>query len=121
MADTLMPEGGDETMGGGATGNDARRRRCGSVPIYWDSPEAAKLFGFCYENGDNVFQGIEKQIVLLAKVLKSNDGYKKIVRDIDKEPLSSTQIFSIRNKRLYLRTAYCIALKKWEKTETHGR
>ncbi len=53
MADTPMPEGGDETMGGGATGNDAWRGKCGSVPIYWDSPEAAKLFGFCYENGDN--------------------------------------------------------------------
>ena len=70
IADTLMPEGGEETMGGGATGYDARRGICGSIPIYWDSPEAAKLFGFCYENGDNVFQGIEKQIVLLAEVLK---------------------------------------------------
>jgi hypothetical protein len=53
MADTPMPEGGDEMMGGGATGNDAWRGRCGSVPIYWDLPEAAKLFGFCNENGDN--------------------------------------------------------------------
>ena len=68
IADTLMPEGGEETMGGGATGNDARRGICGSVPIYWDSPEAAKVFGFCYENGDNVFQGIEKQLSCLPRI-----------------------------------------------------
>ena len=79
-----MPEGGDETMVGGTTNIDARRGGCGSVPIYWDSPEASKLFGFCYENGDNVFQGIEKQIDLLAEVMKSHDGYKKLLETLIK-------------------------------------
>ena len=79
-----MPEGGDETMVGGATSINARRGGCGSVPIYWDLPEASKLFGFCYKNGDNVFQGIEKQIDLLAEGLKSHDGYKKLLETLIK-------------------------------------
>jgi hypothetical protein len=93
MVNAPMPEGSNGMMGVDATGNHGMSERCGSIPIYWDLPEAAKLFGFNYANGNDVFQGIEKQIGFLAKVSKSHDGHKKIVRDIDKGPLSSTQIF----------------------------
>ncbi len=72
-----MPKGSDAMMGADATGNHGMSEGCGRVPIYWDSPEAAKLFGFDYANGADVFQGIEKQIDLLAEVSKSHDGYKK--------------------------------------------
>jgi len=38
-----------------------------SLPLYWDSPDAVKLFGFSYKNGDDVYTGlqqiIEKQLI----------------------------------------------------------
>ncbi len=33
-----------------------------NLPIYWESPEAAKLFGFDYKNGDDVFDGLTVRV-----------------------------------------------------------
>ena len=42
------PCGGEET--GTGTADEVSSVE---VPLFWDSPEAAKLFGFSYENGDD--------------------------------------------------------------------
>jgi hypothetical protein len=83
------------------------------LPIYWESPEAAKLFGFDYKNGDgdDVFNGLTARVNILTEVLRSSDGYKRVVSHSE-ENLLPEQIFHIRNKCLYLRTAYTIALNK---------
>ncbi len=31
-----------------------------SIPSYWDSPKATKLFGFSYKNGDDVYTGCKR-------------------------------------------------------------
>ena len=51
------------------------------LPIYWESPEAAKLFGFDYKDGegDDVFDGLTARVKILTEVLRSADGYKRIV------------------------------------------
>ena len=48
------------------------------LPIYWESPEAAKLFGFNYKDGegDDVFGGLTVRVKILTEVLRSADGYK---------------------------------------------
>jgi len=83
-----------------------------SLPLYWDSPEAAKLFGFSYKNGDDVYTGLQQIIELLLYTQQSHDGYKRIVAHVEREPLTPKQIFHIQNQCLYLRTAYSIALTK---------
>ncbi len=37
-----------------------------SLPSYWDSLEAAKLFGFSYKNGDDVYMGLQQIVELLS-------------------------------------------------------
>ena len=71
--------------------------------------EAANLFGFEY--GDDVYVGVQKRIQLLSDALNLYDGYKNIVEG-EGEGLSEYQVFNIRNKSLYLRCAYDIALKR---------
>jgi hypothetical protein len=83
-----------------------------SVPSYWDSPEAAKLFGFSYKNGDDVYTGLHKIDELLSYTQQSHDGYKQFVAHVEREPLTSKHIFHIQNQCLYLKTAYSIALTK---------
>ncbi len=80
-------------------------------PIYWDSLEAAKLFGFNYSNRDDVFDGLKVRVKILTEVLRSSDAYKRIVSHSE-ENLLHEQIFHIRNKCLFLCTAYVIASKK---------
>ncbi len=80
-------------------------------PIYWESPEAAKLFGFDYKKGDDVFDGLKVRVKILTEVLRSPDAYKHIVSH-SKDNLLPEQIFHIRNKCLFLRPAYAIALNK---------
>ena len=64
-----------------------RRSDVGSeVSIYWDSLEAAKLFGFSYNNGDDVYGRLKDRIHLLSEVQRSEDGYKRFVIDIEKKP-----------------------------------
>jgi len=85
-----------------------------SLPSYWDSPEAAKLFGFSYKNGDDVYLGLGLQQIVesLSYTQQSHDGYKRFVAHVEREPLTPKQIFHIQNQCLYLRTAYSIALTK---------
>jgi len=37
-----------------------------SLPSYWDSPEATKLFGFSYKNGDDVYMGLQQIVESLS-------------------------------------------------------
>ena len=80
--------------------------------MFWDSPDAAKLFGFSYNNGDGVYGRLKDKIHPLSEVQRSEDGYKWFVIDIEKKPLSTKQIFLFRKKCMYLHTAYIIALEK---------
>ncbi len=36
------------------------------LSLFWDSPEAAKLFGFSFQNGDNVYKGLTDIVQLLS-------------------------------------------------------
>jgi hypothetical protein len=81
-----------------------------NLPIYWESPEAAKLFCFDYKNGDDVFDGLTATVKILTKVLRSSDVYKRVVSH--SELNLPEQIFHIRNKGLFLNTAYTITLNK---------
>ena len=83
-----------------------------NVSIYWESPEAAKPFGFSYKNGDNVYKRLKDRIHLLSEVQRSEDKYTRFITDIEKKPLTTKQIFLFRKKCMYLRTAYTIALEK---------
>ena len=102
------------TPGRAVDGNDTVTADVGvtGLPLFWDSPEAAKLFGFSYNNGDDVYGRLKDRIHLLSEVQRSEDGYKRFVIDIEKKPLSTKQIFLFRKKCMYLRTAYIIALEK---------
>jgi hypothetical protein len=83
-----------------------------SLPLYWDSPEAAKLFGFSYQDGDDVHKGVQDIVTSLTRAQQSHDGYKHFVANIDRAPLTPIQIFRLKSQCLYLRTAYQIALTK---------
>ena len=83
-----------------------------SLPSYWDSPEAAKLFGFSYKNGDDVYMGLQQIVESFSYTQQSHDGYKRFIAHVEREPLTPKQIFHIQNQCLYLRTAYSIALTK---------
>ena len=63
-----------------------------SLPSYWDSPEAAKLFGFSYKNGDDVYMGLQQIVESLSYTQQSHDGYKRFVAHIEHEPLTPKQI-----------------------------
>ena len=75
------------------------------IPIYWESSQAAKLFGFNYDAGDD---GVE----VLTKAVQSFKGYKDVVVTHNGAQLSEFALFNIRNKCIYLRKVYEIALKK---------
>jgi hypothetical protein len=51
-----------------------------SSPLYWDSPEAAKLFGFSYQDGHDVHKGVQDIVTSLTRVQQSHDGYKHFVK-----------------------------------------
>ena len=81
-------------------------------PVYWDLPEAAKLFGFNYDEGCNVYNGLVDRCELSRGVLRRPKGFKSIIQHSD-EQLPENQVFQIRNKCVFLLRAYEIALKKW--------
>jgi len=83
--------GGD----GAAMHDDGQKAK--NKPVYWDSPEAAKLFGFNYDEGCNVYNGLVDRCKLLRWVLRRPKGYKSIIQHSN-EPLSENQVFQIRNK-----------------------
>jgi hypothetical protein len=39
-------------------------------PLFWESPEAAKLFGFNYNSGEDVLIGLRERVKMLANVLQ---------------------------------------------------
>ena len=78
-------------------------------PVYWDSPEAAILFGF--NEGDDVYNKLGERVTLLKGALQKPDGYKSILQRSE-EPLNADQVFKIRNKCVFLIQAYQIALEK---------
>ena len=62
------------------------------VPLFWDSPEAAKLFGFSYQDGDDVHKGVQDIVSSLTRAQQSHDGYKHFVANIlDRAPLTPIQ------------------------------
>jgi len=73
-------------------GGEVRSNVGSSLPLYWDSPEAAKLFGFRYKNGDDVYTGLQQIIELLSYTQQSHDGYKRFVAHVEREPLTSKKI-----------------------------
>ena len=92
----------DDGMANKAEGEQCKSDHDSNVSIYWDSSEAAKLFGFSYKNGDNVYERLKDRIRLLSEVQRSEDGYKRFVSDIEKKPLTTKQTFLFRKKCLYL-------------------
>jgi hypothetical protein len=78
-------------------------------PLFWESPEAAKLFGFNYNSGEDVLVGLRERVYMLSDVLQLCEGYKRVVDHSEEWPLSPEQICYLRNKCLYLCTAYTIA------------
>jgi hypothetical protein len=78
-------------------------------PIYWESPEAAILFGF--EHGDDVVEGLHERINILKYAVNTCNGYRNIV-DVHGEDLSHHEIFDLRSKSLYLINAYDLATKR---------
>mmetsp|Transcript_383 Transcript_383/g.861 ORF Transcript_383/g.861 Transcript_383/m.861 type:complete len:956 (-) Transcript_383:398-3265(-) len=109
----------------GGGGGDSNNCSSGSsteetIPLYWLSPEAALLFGF--DHGADVYNGLEKLIETFSTVLQSWQGYAttNIIQFDNDGGLTHHAIFELRNKCLYLRTAYQIALEelqvgvKWE-------
>eukprot|EP00956_Cyclotella_meneghiniana_P000637 scaffold691_cov50-Cyclotella_meneghiniana.AAC.1 len=89
---------------------------------YWDSPEARLLF--VVPEGTDVRLAIEERIRLLRSVQQKHDGYKFVIRinsEDDWYSLSTHNIFTIRNKSLFVARAYEIALDqlrtgiRWEK------
>jgi hypothetical protein len=86
-------------------------------PVYWDLPETAKLFGFNYDEGCNVYNGLVERCELLRGVLRRPKGFKSIIQHSN-EPLSENQVFQIKNKCIFLLRAYEIALQKMGTTNT---
>ena len=68
-------------------------------PVYWDSPEAAKLFGF--NKGEDVCSKLGERVTLLKRALEKPDGYKSILQRSE-DTLNADQVFKIRNKCVFL-------------------
>ena len=69
----------------------------------WETT-ASNNFGLRY--GDDVKDRLQKRIDLLATVMRSHDGYRQFVTNIEEEALSEKQRHKIENKCRYLRVAY---------------
>ena len=50
-----------------------------SLPSYWDSPEAAKLFGFSYKNGDDVYLGLQQIVESLFEFVCQSLGTEALI------------------------------------------
>ena len=77
-------------------------------PVYWDSTEAAKLFGF--NKGEDMYNKLGERVTLLKGAIQKPDGYKTILHHCNKA-LDADQVFKIRNKCVFLIQAYQIALE----------
>ena len=73
----------------------------------------------CIRLGNNmredVLVDLRERVKILADVLQSCEGYKRVIDHSEEWPLSPKQICYLRNKCLYLCTAYTIALDKMGK------
>ena len=78
--------------------------------LYWSSTEAAKLFLGSKHATEDVFDCLEGRIELLDKVMNHYAGYREVVVG-EGEGLSEFNVFHIRIKSMYLRTAYSLALE----------
>ena len=78
--------------------------------LYWSSTEAAKLFLGSKLATEDVFDCLEGRIELLDKVINNYDGYREVVV-VEGEGLSEFNVFHIRIKSMYLRTATHLHLK----------
>ena len=87
----------------------------------WDSPEAFALFN-PIENDSSTKQTLERRVIKLTTVLQNVDGYKNIILGGDpKKVCTESDIFNIRQRSLYLRAAYSIALKNdWQYNGDHS-
>ena len=101
--------------GGGGGDGDGDEDSDGSSHIYWESPEAALLFGF--EKGADVRKGLEELIETFYTVRGSLNGYLKTnIIQLDKDsPLSANAVEDLRSKCGYLRAAYTVALDELHK------
>lgn len=81
--------------------------------IIWQSPEAAALFGF--DEGADVYNGLVQLVESLTLVGQSANGYEEAgVIDLHEDSkLTKHALFDLRNKCLYLRVAYSIALAEY--------
>ena len=95
--------------GGSETGTQNTNQHNAQRPIYWQSERAAELFGFSFDDGEDVYEGLKQRIDLFTKVLNHPDGWKEVV-DRSDEHLSSHGLYKIRNKCIFLRAAYKKAL-----------
>jgi hypothetical protein len=73
--------------------------------------EAAKLFLGSKHATEDVFDCLQGRIELLDKVMNHYAGYREVVVG-EGEGLSEYNVFHIRIKSMYLRTAYSLALEK---------
>jgi hypothetical protein len=92
--------GDGEGVGSGVEGDSGVCSQSGSddgcyIPPYQDSPEAGKLFGFSYKQGEDVFKELAEVVKLLYHVQQSYYGYRLFVADVDHETLTPKQMFHI--------------------------
>lgn len=81
-----------------------------AAKMFWQSKEAAKLFGF--EQGQDVRKGIQDKIVLLRKANESANGWKELIPNDGKDEIySQNDIMVLRQKSQYLIKAYILALR----------
>mmetsp|Transcript_21684 Transcript_21684/g.45826 ORF Transcript_21684/g.45826 Transcript_21684/m.45826 type:complete len:865 (+) Transcript_21684:59-2653(+) len=84
---------------------------------WWQTPEAATLFGFTF-GVDDVLKGLQERVNLLRTVNKASDGWKDLVPNDGKEDMyTDHDIMFVRHKALYLMKAYLLAMttEKMEK------
>ena len=80
---------------------------------YWDSKDASNSIGFNYDKAENVIDGLNDRIELLAGSFTDwKRGVDKVVTPSG-EHMTKFSIFTLQNKCIYLRKSYEIALENW--------
>ena len=77
--------------------------------VYWDSTEAAKLFGCTH--GEDVFDCLVTHMKQLPSALQCSEAYKIIVVG-GGDHMSQHDIFTIHNRCVVLRLAYIYAIER---------
>ena len=82
---------------------------------YWESAEAAKLFG-CEYGVDDVQTKLRERVKLLKNVNKTPNGWKTVIpSDGYEDKYTDHDIMHLRHKAQYLVKTYLIALKEMNK------